>query len=164
MVVSGIVPLAQKRIKTSCRTRHLKKNGQPSLHGWSPADSTMAKFSKSVPPNGGHYSITLEAAWVCVPSIHADVAAPKGNHLYRLSFWGKADGFGGHVNWGFVRGGEFSNRKSITISDASWTKYSWLDTLTTGRGDTPVVTLSGGFSHLWAGTSFFDLCRLDRLD
>jgi hypothetical protein len=51
----------------------------------------------------------------------------------------------------------------LIVADSTWHHYSLLDTVTANAGDSLVITLSGGSSQLQTGTTYYDLCRLERI-
>jgi hypothetical protein len=136
-----------------------ESNGTPSLQGWQVIDTSVVRFSTDTPPDGGAWSIYIETVWGQA-RIQTAVALPEGTHHYKLSTWAKRQGVGGKISLIFNK----AIRKSLTITDATWTVYTFNDTLTTVRGDSVVVELAGGSSQLFSGETYFDICKFERLD
>lgn len=139
-------------------------NGNPSLLGWYSPDTSMIDFAQDTPPDGGNWSVTLEANWGPPFFISSTVAAKQGTHHYNLSLWSKVQGVGGAAYLNLKQTDTLIVRKSVTISDTTWTTYSLLDTITAIESDSIVVTLTGGFSHLFYGKTYFDLCMLEKIE
>jgi len=96
--------------------------------------------------------------------ISETVAAPEGTHGYALSFWAKRVYVGGWVEFILEQPDSSVVRKTTIISDSTWTFYSLLDTLPANDGDSFTVKLTGGWSELAGGETFYDLVRLEKLD
>lgn len=139
-------------------------NGNPSLQGWTGQDTSFIKFSSDVPGGGGSFSITLDAVWAPPVFVKAIVAAPQGIHIYKLSVWSKAHGIGGWIDFVLQRPDSLILRKQIRIVDSTWALYSVTDTMNCSVQDSIVVKLTGGFSQLLTGKTFYDLCTLEKLD
>lgn len=136
-------------------------NGIASLDRWQVEtnfDSTV-RFSEDVPQSGGRWSVVLRVADRVIARLRTTVAAPSGTHYYRLSVWAKSKGSIGTARLVFNN----AIRNWITISDTMWAFYQIADTLTTIHGDSLSVELDGGVTHA-TNETFFDLCRLERLD
>ena len=85
-------------------------------------------------------------------------------HVYKLSVWSKAHGIGGWIDFVLQRPDSLILRKQVRIVDSTWTFYSVIDTMSCSTQDSIVVKLTGGFSQLLAGKTFYDLCQLEKLD
>ena len=139
-------------------------NGNPSLQGWNGQDTSYVKFSSDVPGGGGSFSILLDAVWAPPVFVKTIVAVPQGIHVYKLSVWSKARGIGGWIDFILQRPDSNILRKQVRIVDSTWTLYSVTDTMNCSVQDSIVVKLSGGFLQLLAGRTFYDLCKLEKLD
>ena len=137
-----------------------ESNGTPSFRGWQVIDTSVVRFSKDIPPDGGAWSIYIETVWGPPARVQTVVALPEGTHPYKLSTWAKRRGVGGTISLIFNK----AIRNSLTISDTTWTVYTFNDTLTTVVGDSVVVELAGGFSQRLFGSTYFDICKFERLD
>ena len=149
------------------RNSSFESNGSPSLQGWWVMDSSDVQFVQDTPSGGGSWSIKLESVWGLppfVPFVRSTIASPPGTHQYRFSLWAKVIGVGGSAFFMVKTPDTLITRRSIMIADTAWTSYSVLDTLTTDAGDSLLVVLSGGFSHLLPGQTFYDLCSLEELE
>jgi len=136
-----------------------ENNGIASLAGWQVEtnfDSTV-RFSEDVPQSGGRWSVVLVVADRVIARLRTTVTAPAGTHRYRLSVWAKSQGSIGTARLVFNK----AIRKSITISDTTWTLYQVADTLSTVHGDSLFVELDGGVAY-GRNETFFDLCRLEK--
>lgn len=136
-----------------------ESNGTPSFQGWQVNDTSLVRFSTDVPPDGGAWSICIETVWGHA-RVQTIIALPEGTHPYKLSIWAKRQGVGGTISLIFNN----AIRNSLTVSDTTWTVYTFNDTLTTVGGDRVVVELAGGFSQLLSGKTYFDICKFERLD
>jgi hypothetical protein len=141
-------------------------NGSPSLDGWTQAyiDTSLFSFSSDVPPGGGEYSIVVQAVWGPPYTVSQTVPADAGNHQYAFSAWAKKTGFGGQMLLFLKRSDSTLFVKSRSIADTTWTQYSIADTVAAESGDSLVVSMTGGFSQLPAGRTFFNMCDLEKID
>jgi hypothetical protein len=142
-------------------------NGVPSMQGWTivSGDSSLLFFSSDVPPAGGASSIAFTAGWGPACRISTMVSAFPGTHHYRVSVWAKRVGIGGSLRFYLKPANSpWAFRKSLMVTDTVWTAYSMTDSLATTGGDSLVVSISGGISQLLSGTTFYDLCELEKLD
>ena len=140
-------------------------NDIPSLQGWFVSDTSAVHFSGDAPPDGGSWSISIASAWVpSVYSISTTTAASEGNYRYELSLWAKKQFDGGWADLILYRLDTCYVRKTIVISDSTWTTYTSLDTLFANEGDSLIVVLTGAAGQVVVGETFFDLVRLEKLD
>jgi hypothetical protein len=141
-------------------------NGSPSLQDWTQAytDTSVHFFSSDVPPDGGRYSIVIDAVWGPPYTVSQAVPADAGNHRYEFSAWAKRSGFGGQMRISLQRSDSTYFEKTMNIVDTAWTQYSIIDTVTAESGDSVVVSVTGGFSQLLFGQTYFDDCDLERID
>ncbi|MBM3436987.1 MAG: hypothetical protein FJY07_12315 [Bacteroidetes bacterium] len=133
-------------------------NNNPSLDGWSANNSSI--FSNDVPPGGGNWSIMLSADWDPENYVQTSVHLDGGAYRYKLSTWAKKQGEGGAVCLLLNN----AYRKSIAVTDTTWNIYTITDTISASAGDNLTIELWGGYSQLSMGTTFFDLCTLQKLD
>ena len=143
-----------------------ESNDSASLQGWrrSINNNSLIGFTHDTPNDGGVWSIKLETVWPPPLFVQTTVAAPAGTHRYQLSTLAKAAGAGGRFSLTLKRNDTLTIRKTLYIFDGAWTSRYFLDTLTTVAGDSFVVTLYGGGSMSDTGQTFFDLCKLEKLD
>lgn len=141
-------------------------SNSPSLNGWyaEHADTMWLHFSRDVPSEGGSFSITVDAIWGPPISIVQSVSPPLGMNRYQLSAWSKVIGVGGSLSLSIKKADTLIVRKLVRIVDTVWTNYVLFDTLLAESRDSLIVKLSGGFSQLRPGKTFFDLCKLEKLD
>ena len=143
-----------------------ESNDSASWQGWSRTidDTALINLLTDTPTGGGRFSVKIETVWGPKLFISQVIAVPAGTHFYKLSSWAKVVDAGGNYSLAFKHLDTLTVRKSVTITDPAWALYSVLDTLTSVAGDSIVVTLFGGFSQLSAGQTFYDVCKLEKLD
>jgi len=139
--------------------------GSPTLAGWTIVTDPAVEFSTDVPPEGGGWSVTVDATWT-PPTAPAQVLTivptQDGTSIYRLTVWAKRNGVGGSAAILIKQSGTTLLSKSVFIQDSLWTAITILDTISTTLGDSIGVRLAGGISQLAGGTTYFDLCLLER--
>jgi hypothetical protein len=142
-----------------------EQGGVFSLAGWQVFDTSAVKSSSDVPSNGGSYSVSIDAVWGLQGFIRTAVPAVPGTAIYQFSSWAKAVGSAGmgKMDLGLKQADSTHALKGLTVADSIWHHYSLIDTVTANAGDSLVITLSGGFSQLETGTTYYDLCRLERI-
>jgi hypothetical protein len=138
-------------------------NNMPSLDNWRSDQGLSVIFSNDVPPGGGTWSVMLQTVWGPVLMLENTVAAVPGTQFLRYSVWSKGEGVMGKAEFYVIRQDSMILRKGFDITDSSWVWYSYLDTVTLVAGDSLCVRLSGGFSNLLAGSTWFDLCKIEKL-
>jgi len=142
-----------------------EKNGNFSADGWRlPAQHDS---STDVPLGGGKFSLVLnsgnppDTAFIKVP-----VKTQYNN--FKLTFWaystGVTNGIDGELILSLVRNGSVIDSSSILVNDIIWKSYSIQETFSVVAGDSFMVQLNGGVSQLFAGKTYFDLCRLYGID
>jgi hypothetical protein len=141
-------------------------NGAASLAGWTISDTSNVRLAESAPTNGGLWSLRIAAS--PFPGSYAYIFAPmeEGKHSYRLSFWCKHTG----VTFGIVRlyyknlHMPWTSLNAQPVEDTLWTFHSFVDTVFAFKQDSLSIYLYGGEGGEESGQTFFDLCKLDRLD
>jgi hypothetical protein len=143
-----------------------ESNGHPSSSGWVGFGNPMAAFSTDVPPGGGIYSASIASTWPAGGvRLQASIAAREGSNIYRFGMWAKYSGLvRGETHLSVQRAGVITLSKSIIVTDTVWTEYSAFDTLNTIAGDTLLLRLFGGGDPVAGGDSYFDNCRVERLN
>jgi hypothetical protein len=143
-----------------------EKNGFFSAEGWTlPLQSDS---STDVPPNGGKYSLLLQASWGL--ELYAEIKIPVLTQYndYKLSFWSRSTGITngvyGRAILSLWRNGSVIKSQSTTVDDNTWRSYSIIDTFSVTQGDSFLVQLSGGTSQLLPGNTYFDLCTLEAVE
>jgi hypothetical protein len=143
-----------------------EKNGKFSPDGWSlPA---LADSSNDVPTGGGSFSLQLEASQP--PESYAYIKVPVKTQFnnYKLTFWAKSTGVTSGINgkaiFSLLRNGSSIKSLSIVVDDIIWKSYSIQDTFSVASGDSFRVELTAGFSQLFSGKTYFDLCQLQGID
>ena len=137
-------------------------NGRFDADDWSL--SSLSNSSNSVPPNGGNYSMVIDASQP--PEIYSYVKVPvKTNYtVNKLTFWSKASGVTSSVYGiaalSLVRNGAELRSKSVQIDQISWQEFSIQDTFSVASGDSFLIKFSGGLNQLLSGKSYFDLVQL----
>jgi hypothetical protein len=140
-----------------------ESSGSPSSDGWTIPSSPMGGYSTDVPPNGGTYSIFLEAS---NPggSASVEVALPLGAHIFRFSLWAKTASITGRADLQFVpANGQSILSKRMDIPDTTWREYSIDDTLTAQTGDSVKVFLFAGIGEVIISRTYFDLCKIEEI-
>jgi hypothetical protein len=139
-------------------------NGEPSLHGWVVSQPAAVHFSENTPPMGGSWSVAMGPGWIpMVYFISETIAAPEGTHRYTLSFWAKKRDVGGWAEFILKQPDSSIVCKTMLVPDSTWTFYSLLDTVSANDGDSLTIKLTGGWSELAGGETFYDLVRLEKL-
>ena len=156
-------PTTINTVSTILLNSSFESGGSPSSDGWTISSSPMGGYSTDVPPNGGTYSIFLEAS---NPggSASIKIALPQGAHIFRFSVWAKVTRLTGRAEIDFVHAiDQTIYFKQIDIPDTTWREYSIYDTLSVSSGDSLKVFLSPGFSELIASRTNFDICKVEQI-
>lgn len=139
-----------------------EKNGKFSTDGW--ILPNQSDSSSDVPSGGGNFSLLMEATEP--PEVFAYIKVPVKTQYnnFKLTFWSKStavtNNIYGKAILSLVRNGSIIRSSSITVEDIIWKSYSIQDTFSVAAQDSFLVQLSAGFSQLFAGKSYFDLCTL----
>jgi hypothetical protein len=145
-----------------------EKNGRFSAEGWKLA--ALSDSSSDVPPNGGSFSLVLQAN--APPEDYASIKVPVKTQytINQLSFWAKSTGISsgiyGKAILSQVRNGSQIKSSSILIDEVDgivWQNYSIRDTFNIAPGDSFMVQLTGGTAQLLPGKTYFDLCQLQGI-
>jgi hypothetical protein len=137
-------------------------NGNPAMQGWLADDTALCQLINDVPPGGGNWSMKIYAEWTFQHSARTTVAPLEGTHPFEFSVYGKIVRFHGSAILYLKHADTLTLRKSVTITDTTWTRYSFLDTISITRPDSLVVVLEGGLTNLVVGYTIFDLCSLKQ--
>ena len=137
--------------------------GLPSLKGWICPSAPLLKVQMVAPPGGGLYSIFLKSSEDGA-IVSTKVAAISGNHIYKLSVWGKVTRLSALMQLYFQHNDSLSIRKSISISSKEWNQYLVYDTISAVYGDSMKVVLSGTISSTPQPYTWFDVCELEVED
>lgn len=131
------------------------------LTGWTAFASTASQitFDSDAPDTGGSLSARISENWGEPFSLRQSVPIGAGQHVIRLSCWGKTEGSDGTFGYNFTNSLELL--KAIPITGTNWSYYSIQDTLDLPQNDTIVVKLQGAFSQLAPRHVWFDVCRLE---
>jgi hypothetical protein len=138
-------------------------NGLPLSEGWIEHNNSDINFVQDAPPGGGKWSLMLKAEWGPPEVLVNSIPAQPGLQVLRYSIWSRMDRIGGIAVFMLKRTDTLIMLKKFDIADTVWSRYSFTDTLTLSEGDTLMAELSGGFSQLLAGTTWFDLCRIEKI-
>ena len=164
-IVEGMVPPTDSSailINTS-----FELGGNPTLAGWAASNPNVVDFSSDVPPDGDSWSVTIGVEWApptFPPAISSNVRASEGTHIYQLRLWAKRAGLGGSAAIMLKRPDTLLVSRFLSIPDTGWTAYNIIDTISAEPGDSVGVRLAGATSQLATGTTFFDLCVLEKLE
>ena len=140
-----------------------EKNGNPSANGWIISQPPLGNFMTDAPPEGGTYSVALEAG---NPGGKATITVKSLTDfdIYMLSFYAKFEKINGTASLFFIKNGAVSKENIISVTDTSWTLYSITDTFQTSAGDSIRILFRGGGTPSMAGKTFFDLCKLEAVE
>lgn len=141
-----------------------EKDGDSSLVGWNVEIPSTVNFIKDTPPNRGNWALTINLMWGIVNNVTSTVNIPPETHIYKFSFWSKYFSLPGYANLSLVTPDSIFIINHIKINSEVWTNYSMIDTITSNSKDSLCVILSGGFSQIVSGKTFFDLCTLELLE
>lgn len=157
---SVTAPIQQQNLITNSS---FENNGNPSIDGWLfwSNISSNFDFSNDVPPSAGNWSVVLSVGDFVGKRLQTKLAAPAGQHIFKLSVWSKSKWSNPRGNPGFIMLAlNGAIRKSIVLADSVWKYYEVSDTITSIVGDSLTVTLNAGDAYGIQQT-FFDVCRLD---
>ncbi len=141
-----------------------EENGDSSLAGWFVNMPSLVHFTNDTPPNGGNWAITIDVLWGSGNDVISTVKIPEGRHIYKFSFWSKYSTTAGHAELLIITPDSVYSIKHVQVNSEEWINYSKTDTITSFSGDSLQVKLSGGFSHIAPGKTYFDLCTLELLE
>ncbi len=141
-----------------------EENGDSSMVGWNAEIPSTVNFTKDTPPNGGNWALTIDLMWGIGNNVITTVNILPGTHVYKFSFWSKYFAMPGYADLSLVTPDSIFIINHIKINSGVWTNYSMIDTITSNSGDSLSVILSGGFSQIVSGKTFFDLCTLELLE
>lgn len=137
-----------------------EQNGNESFGQWETNNKQAFNLVKDAPKEGGEYSLKAETVWGPPPRISVKIKIPEGTNVYKLSFWGKYQNVKGKAWIGTDPDSAFMNYTAL-VNDTSWNQYTQVDTITTGKDQYLYIILSGGFSELLSGATYFDLIKLE---
>ncbi len=141
-----------------------EENGDSSLADWFVNMPSFVHFTNDTPPNGGNWAITIDVLWGSGNDVITTVKIPEGTHIYKFSFWSKYSNNPGYAETLLVSQDSVSQINRTYADSESWKNYSILDTITSVSGDSLQIKLSGGFSHIAPGKTYFDLCTLELVE
>jgi hypothetical protein len=145
-------------------------NGTCSYGYWNPnfeLDSELRilpfEFSSDIPAGGGTCSIVMFPNWGPPITLSQTVPAIIGSNSYSLSFWAKKNGVGGKTMLYLKHQDSLIFENSMDVKDTVWKNYQIFDNITAEAGDSIMISLSGGFSQLLTGKTYFDLIDLHKV-
>lgn len=141
-----------------------EKNGESTAVYWFVNFPSLVHFANDTPPNGGNWAITIDVLWGIGNDVISTVKIPEGTHIYKFSFWSKYFVKPGYADLSLVTADSIFIINHFQINNDVWTNYSMTDTITSNFGDSLRIILSGGFSNVAPGNTFFDLCTLELLE
>ena len=141
-----------------------EENGDSSLADWFVNIPSLVHFTNDTPPNGGNWSITIDVLWGSGNDVITTVKIPEGINIYKFSFWSKYSDNIGYADILLVAQDSVFQINRTYVDSESWKYYSILDTITSVSGDSLQIKLSGGFSNIAPGKTYFDLCTLELLE
>ncbi|MCL5028864.1 MAG: hypothetical protein M1480_07565 [Bacteroidetes bacterium] len=160
----SVVPPQESRKKIQLIINpSFEEYGRPSLRGWKCPEAPLLKIQMVAPPGGQFYSIFLKSRDVGAVASTV-VAAVLGNHIYKLSVWGRVTRLSALMQLFYKHSDSLSIRKSVSISSAKWNQYIVYDTVSASHGDSLIVALSGTISSSPPPYTWFDVCELEVED
>ena len=138
-------------------------NGNSSLAFWFVNMPSTVNFIEGTPPNGGNWAITIDVLWGSGNDVITSVELPEGTHIYKFSLWSKYSNNPGFVELLLNTQDSLHQVNRFNIDSELWKNYTIVDTITSIAGDSLQIKLSGGFSHITPGKTYFDLCTLEQL-
>jgi hypothetical protein len=139
-------------------------DGISSVAFWFVNMPSLVNFTNDTPPGGGNSAITIDVLWGSGNDVISTILIPEGTHIYKFSFWSKYSNNPGYAEILLATQDSLSQINRTIVDTESWENYSILDTITSVSGDSLQIKLSGGFSHIAPGKSYFDLCTLELLE
>jgi len=139
-------------------------NGVSTVAFWFVNMPSLVQFTNDTPPNGGNWAITIDVLWGSGNDVITSIAIPEGTHVYKFSFWSKYSNKPGYTEIHLDARDSLYQINRINVDSESWKNYSILDTITSVSGDSLQIKLSGGFSNIVPGKTYFDLCTLELLE
>ncbi len=136
-----------------------EQNNNESLGQWESNNKKAFTIIKDSPKEGGEYSLKAETVWGPPTKIWIKITPPEGTNIYKLSFWGKYQKVKGKAWIGTNLDSAFATNPVI-VNDTLWQQYSQVDTITTVHNEYLYIVLTGGFSELLSGATYFDLVKL----
>jgi len=148
------------------RNSSFEANKQPSLKYWYVENTTKIDFSNDTPAGGGKWSVYLPAKHYgplpLSPSYF--VPLPPGKYILNFSVYGKSKTITNGGAYLILKKGY--QREIVTqhlIADSVWTEYAAIDTLNIRANDSLFVLLTGGFTEILGGYTYFDRVNLEVL-
>ena len=139
-------------------------NGVSSVAFWFVNMPSIVNFTNDTPPVGGNWAITIDVLWGSGNDVISTVLIPEGTHIYKFSFWSKYSNKPGYAELLLDAPDSLYQINRIIVDSESWKNYSILDTISSVSGDSLQIKLSGGFSNIVPGNTYFDLCTLELLE
>ena len=139
-------------------------NGVSSAAFWSVNMPSLVNFTNDTPQGGGNWAVTIDVLWGSGNDVITTILIPEGTHIYQFSFWSKYSSKPGYAEILLSAQDSLSQINRIIVDSRSWKKYSILDTITSVSSDSLQIKLSGGYSNLLPGETYFDLCTLELLE
>jgi len=154
----------EKNQKNLISNSSFEIDNKPTLQGWV-ADSARDNLVKDAPPQGGQWSIKLEAGWAPQEGFaETYYSGDTGKNIYRLTVWIKTlHQWDGTISLGLKKSGQTIIRKSASRDSPQWSQLSLQDTLSVSRADSIIIRLSAGITEVRRGEARFDLVRLERV-
>ena len=141
-----------------------EENGDSSLAGWLVNMPSLVQFANDTPPNGGNWAITIDVLWGVGNDVISTVKIPEGTHVYKFSFWSKFETTAGDAELLFITTDSVYSINRVQVNSNDWMNYSVSDTITSNSNDSLMVKLSGGFSNISPGKTYFDICTLELIE
>jgi len=142
-----------------------ERGDSTSADGWIISKEPLGGFVRDTPPEGGNFSLQLEASTPLGGTATITVPVLPNRQLYRLSFWAKADANSeATAVLDFISPATTPVSDTLNIRDSIWTEYSLIDSFQVSEGDSLRITFNAGISELILFNSYFDLCKLQAVE
>ena len=139
-------------------------NGVSTVAFWFVNMPSLVNFTNDTPPNGGNWAISIDVLWGSGNDVITTIKIPEGTNIYKFSFWSKYSNKPGYAELLLDAQDSLYQINRIIVDSESWKNYSILDTISSVSGDSLQIKLSGGFSNIVPGNTYFDLCTLELLE
>ncbi len=144
-----------------------ESESQFSLDAWEVVNPNLVNASNDTPVDGGEWSVRINADWgpeEFQPQVCTTIPLSPGQHKYTFTCWAKYKNISGVIRLKIVNPDTSFTHNSIAIQDTMWAEYTLSDTVTLSATDTLSISLSGGFTHVVAGETTFDLCSFEIVE
>jgi hypothetical protein len=140
-----------------------EKGKSASFEGWQSAGPPKVKLVNIAPPAGGNYSVLVKAQELGA-YVSKIINLEPGDNELKFSLWGKTEGQTGNALVYHKKNDELILLMSLSIRSSSWKYYSSNTIITAEEGDELKIILSGTETITPTAVSWFDLCKIEKLN